>query len=175
MKEIWKDIKGYENMYQISNMGRVRSLDRYIILSNNKKIFKKGQIRKISNNGNDYLFVQLGRGNSNRKYIHRLIGENFMSNPDNKPCINHLDSNKNNNKIENLEYVSHTENLLYAYEKNERRSKPVRVRKNGVTKEFKYSKDAAKWLGTTRSHLCNVLKGKKITYSFDAEYIKEES
>lgn len=104
-KEYWKDIVNYEN-YQVSNLGRVRSL------YNNK-----GQYRiKILNPiiGNGYYRVRLFKNKKNKLYsVHRLVAEAFIHNPDNLPCINHKDENRLNNIVENLEFCTHKYNSNY--------------------------------------------------------------
>lgn len=89
--EIWKDIAGYEGLYQVSNWGRVRSFG-------NGKNYKYGRILKQSKNGSGYLFVCLCKNGKKKNYtIHRLVSETFIPNPDNLPQVNHKDENKNNN------------------------------------------------------------------------------
>lgn len=103
-EEIWKDIKGYENKYQISNWGRVKSL------SFNKTGIEK--ILKPHDNGNGYLSVCLWKDNVYKhKYIHRLVAEAFIPNPENKPCIDHVNCERSDNRIENLKWCTYTENL----------------------------------------------------------------
>jgi len=108
MKEIWKDIDGYNGLYQVSNLGRVKSLDRF---SGNK--FVRGQFLKgeISNRG--YLRVSLHNNKKVKVYtVHRLVAEAFLPNPLCKPCVDHIDTDKSNNTVMNLRWVTHQENML---------------------------------------------------------------
>lgn len=108
--EIWKDINGYEGYYQISNQGNVRSVDRFDGVHD-----RKGTIIKPNLKQNGYLQVGL-RMHSKRKWIgvHRLVAIHFIENPDNKPQVNHIDGNKQNNTINNLEWVTAKENQNHA-------------------------------------------------------------
>lgn len=104
MEEIWKDIEGFNGAYMISNFGNIKSL-----LSN--KIIRQQKI----NSG--YLIAHL-RFNGNRKAIttHRLVAKAFIQNLENKPQVNHLDGNKENNHINNLEWCTQSENIKHAYD-----------------------------------------------------------
>lgn len=108
--EIWKDINGYEGYYQVSNQGNVRSLDRFDGVHD-----RQGTIIKPSLKQNGYLQVGL-RKHSVRKWfgVHRLVAIHFIENPDNKPQVNHVDGNKLNNTVENLEWVTEKENQNHA-------------------------------------------------------------
>lgn len=98
MKEIWKTITGYED-YQVSNLGRVKSLKR-----------GKEKILKNLDRGNGYFYIELNR----KKYsVHRLVAEAFLENPENLPQINHKDENKQNNCVSNLEWCSSQYNMTY--------------------------------------------------------------
>lgn len=107
MKEIWKDIVGYERLYQISNLGRVKSL--------NYNGTKKEKVLKPTLNDNGYYVVYLYK-NKRRKTIrvHRLVAETFISNSKNKPQVNHKDGNKQNNGVENLEWCTNQDNVRHA-------------------------------------------------------------
>lgn len=109
--ENWKDIKGFENKYQVSNFGRVKSLSRTIIGGWKTRTLSE-RILKVSNR-NGYLSVFLGR--EYRNNIHRLVAETFILNPENKTQINHKDGNKHNNHVNNLEWVTQSENTKHAY------------------------------------------------------------
>lgn len=110
MKEIWRDIKGYNGLYQISNIGRVKSLPKIHNLHNNSYITKE-RILKNSINSNGYIRITLKAfGKGKRYYVHRLVLEAFMPNPSNKPFVNHIDCNPKNNRVDNLEWCSAQEN-----------------------------------------------------------------
>ena len=110
MLEIFKDIKGYEDLYQVSNLGRVKSLKR---ISPQGHLLKE-RIKKQSNRGGGYLFVTLCKSGIQTMYsVHRLVAEAFLSNPDNLPCVNHKDENKQNNCVDNLEWCSYQYNCNY--------------------------------------------------------------
>jgi hypothetical protein len=101
--EIWKDIKGYEGRYQISSLGRVKSLISYF---GTKEKIMKGQPVWTG-----YLRVCLVKdGKSKMHTIHRMVAEAFIPNPENKPIVNHIDGNITNNRVDNLEWVTYAEN-----------------------------------------------------------------
>lgn len=117
MVEVWKDIKGYEGLYQISDVGRVKSLDQYIKCKKNNKRLIKGKILKTYINENGYEWVRLYNNTKRKIYrVHRLVAEAFIDNPENKPCVNHKDGNKENNKLDNLEWCTHSENMKHAFQ-----------------------------------------------------------
>lgn len=114
MKEIWKPIFGYEGFYEISNCGRVRSLDREIIFKNGNKRKYIGKILKQKYH-NGYAMVNL---NKNKKcevvYVHQLVAKHFIGDRPKGMVVNHKDGIKSNNNVFNLEYVSSTENNIHA-------------------------------------------------------------
>ena len=112
ISEEWKDIKGYEGLYQVSNMGRVKSLGRIVIRKNGKKLSIKERILNPWISCGGYLQVELhnGSGKRNTPKVHRLVCEAFHENPENKPCVNHIDENKANNEASNLEWCTYEEN-----------------------------------------------------------------
>ena len=117
--EIWKDIKGYEGMYQVSTQGNLKSLDRIVNHPKSIKLTLKGGVIKSSVNGSGYKIVQLNKNGKGVIYlVHRLVSGAYLNNPDNKPQVNHIDGNKANNLLENLEWVTRSENMIHAYENN---------------------------------------------------------
>ena len=89
--EIWKPVVGYEDYYEISSMGRVRSLDRY----DNLKHFRKGEINTLTKDKNGYLYVSLWKDGKQKVHkVHRLVALHFIPNPNNYPMINHKDTDK---------------------------------------------------------------------------------
>jgi hypothetical protein len=108
--EIWKDINGYEGYYQVSNQGNIRSLDRFDGVHD-----RQGTIIKPTLKQNGYLQVGLRKHRARKWFgVHRLVAIHFIENPDNKPQVNHIDGNKLNNTVENLEWVTGKENQNHA-------------------------------------------------------------
>ena len=106
LKEVWKDIKGYEGKYQISNLGRVKSLGN---LQTKKEKLLKTNIR------NGYYTAYLYKNNEKKSLLcHRLVAEAFIPNPDNLPQVNHKDENKLNNRVDNLEWCTIKYNINYS-------------------------------------------------------------
>jgi hypothetical protein len=116
-EEVWKDVPGYEGLYQISSFGRVRTLDRVITQSNGVRRNVKGKVYKEPTGSKYYWTVILvGRdGKTAFQTAHRLVATLFIPNLDNKPCINHKNGIKTYNRVENLEWVTRKENVLHAY------------------------------------------------------------
>ena len=116
MKEIWKDIKGYEGLYQVSTLGRIKRIT-FINNMINKPQDKLLSLKKIDNLG--YKTVCLCKNNQlKNKRIHRLVAETFLPNSKNLPCVNHIDGNKQNNYVSNLEWCTHSYNTKHALKSN---------------------------------------------------------
>lgn len=115
MEEIWKDIEGYEGLYQVSSLGRVRSCERIVKRKDYGDVLRPQQILKQYDNGTGYLRVVLydNRHKSKKHYIHRLVAEVFVKNPLCLPNINHKDENKHNNNASNLEWCTQKYNINY--------------------------------------------------------------
>ena len=110
MEEIWVDIKGYEGFYQVSNQGRVRSVEREII-RNGRTTKLKGRVLKQNVDSKGYLCVNLSKENKTKTVrVHRLIAIAFIPNPENKPYIDHINTIRTDNRIENLRWATIEEN-----------------------------------------------------------------
>ena len=112
--EIWKEIKGYEGLYEVSSLGKVRSLDRTVLYKNGQIHIHKGKLLVPGVSKLGYMQVCLCRnGEMKHPLIHRLVAETFLPNPENLPQINHKDENPSNNVLENLEWCSVEYNINY--------------------------------------------------------------
>jgi len=116
MIEEWKDVQGYEGSYQISDYGKVKSLQRKVNTRNVGGRISKEKILKSSLNAYGYPLVVLCCNNiRTTTLVHRLVAKAFINNLNNCPQVNHKDGNKQNNKLENLEWVTQSENEKHAY------------------------------------------------------------
>jgi hypothetical protein len=143
LKEEWKDINGYEGLYQVSNYGRVKNL-------------KTGKILKQSPNTVGYLKVGLSKeGKQKTLLVHRLVADAFIPNPDKKPHVDHADGNKENNCISNLGWVTLQDNLLF-------KATPIKGihLKTGKEEIFLGVGQAARELGLHKQNISSVLRGR---------------
>lgn len=114
--EEWRDIIGYEGYYQVSSIGRVKRLGRIINRDKMGSFYTEEKILHSHVNPKGYLRIQLTKETIQKSFmVHRLVASAFVLNPENKPIINHIDSNRINNNVVNLEWVTHSENLLHGY------------------------------------------------------------
>lgn len=114
MNEIWKDIEGYEGLYQVSNLGNVKRLGGVVMMKDGRTKTVKERVLKQSLAGRGYPFVGLCKDNEvKQEYTHKLVSKAFIPNPDNLPEVNHIDEDKTNNRVDNLEWCTRLYNLTY--------------------------------------------------------------
>lgn len=142
-QEEWRDIKQFPGTHQVSNLGRVRSLD-YKVKNGHGWRSVRGQILKPFKTWNGYLEITIGGKNHKHFMVHRLVAEAFIPNPDNLPIINHKDENKTNNHVDNLEWCTKSYNALYG-------SCQEKLRKHKCRKVVAIDKDSLQIVKTYNS------------------------
>lgn len=164
--EEWRDVLGYEGIYKISNLGNIKSIER--ISTNGKRLKEKFLYTHLING---YRVVSLYKcGKQKNCKIHRLVAEAFLPNPNKKPCVDHIDTNKENNTVENLRWVTYQENtdnpissklqknavsntgcvMVAQYDKN-----------NNLINIFPSASVAQKITGTHYTNICNCCRGRR--------------
>lgn len=163
--EIWKDIKGYEGLYQVSDCGNVRSVDRFI-LKKGVKQFLKGKTLKPSI-VNQYYSVILSKNNKIKRFsIHRLVYETFIGEIPNGKQVNHINENKTDNKVENLNLMSPKENTNWGTgierrsKKNSKQVLQIDPATDIIISEFQSASDAERKLGLSQGHISNCCNNK---------------
>lgn len=176
MEEIWKDIRGFEGRYQVSNIGRVRSLDKTWLTYNWKRqglmeCKRKGKLLKPLNRSDGYYGVWLRDGLKKEcRSIHRIVAETFIPNPCNLPQINHRDENKSNNRVDNLEWCTAKYNSNYGTRKDRIREYNIKsvmtpiiqYDMNGnVINTFESLSEAERMSGISSVDIAGVCKGRR--------------
>lgn len=168
MKEIWKDVENYEGFYQVSNLGRVRSLDRFV---NGNHItcdyqFMKGKLLKLRKNRYGYWIVMLRKNSTYKGFlVHRLVAKAFIPNPNNLPCINHKDENPGNPIVTNLEWCTSKYNSNYGtciQRTNQSKYRKViqyDLNMNEI-KRWDSLKEAAAFIGRAQQNISRCCRGK---------------
>lgn len=164
--EIWEDIDNYVGFYQVSNLGRVRSIDRIVKHWRGGKLIKKGKILKQKPNKYGYKCLRLIK---NGKYkdvtVHRLVAIAFIPNPNNLPFVNHKDENPSNNNVNNLEWCTQEYNVNYGTankRRSEAKSKPVlQFTKSGdFVNEYPSATEAQKHTGIIHQSISSCCRHK---------------
>lgn len=154
MEEKWKDVVGYEGLYKVSNLGNVYTN------------YYKRLLTKHEKNGYYYVYLS-SNGKQSFKFIHRLVAQAFIPNPNNLPCINHKDENRTNNTVENLEWCNHLYNNNYGKhlervsESNKKPCVGVNVNNDSDIRIFNSRQEAAQWANVPSTHITRVIKGKR--------------
>lgn len=167
LNETWKPIKGYEGLYEVSNLGNVRSVDRYV-MNGNRYCLLKGKPRKPYFISTGYLRVKLFNGQGKKYLIHRLVAEAFIPNPKNLPCIDHINTIKTDNRAENLRWCSYKENSNNPLTKEHlicKKNKSVYyIDEQGKKISFKSILEAARKIGCSPSSITMALKDNRPVY-----------
>lgn len=176
-EEIWKDIKGYEGLYQVSSFGRVKSLERFIDFKNKygggHMVHKPERLLKPKINKDGYLVVGLSK-NGNIKYmlVSRLVAKTFLPNPRKLPEVNHKDEDKQNNRINNLEWCTRAYNNTYGILSKEGRRQSTKYRMKKIfqctldgklLKIYNGIRIAEEETGIKNQSICRCCKGKQNT------------
>ena len=163
--EEWRDVVGFEGLYQVSNTGRVKGVDRYIgYKKKGKKRIWRGTEKVLTPGRHGYLKVSLYKnGSSKTIQIQRLVAMAFIPNPENKEQVNHIDGNILNNNVDNLEWVTPSENMIHNYYVLKRGTKPVeQYDLNGnYIATYDSAVVAEKATGVWRCSISNVLCGRR--------------
>lgn len=181
MTEIWKDVVGYEGLYEVSNKGEVRTHKDKVTWSKQHQTWRCWKQRSLKNktpNGRD-VRVSLWKDGKHKDFlVHRLVAFAFIPMIEDKNCINHIDGDPKNNYVDNLEWCNHLENNRHAFENNlidTQKSVKLTHLKLGIQLEFISMSKASKWLGRNNGYLSGVLKSNKsIAKSKDGEKYKVE-
>ncbi len=174
-KEIWKDVKGYEGYYSVSNRGIVKSLDRVIDHHGNGLFTRKRKgiiLSQYEHKGYFYLTLSLN-GVRKKQLVHRVVASTFIQNPENKRTVNHIDGDKSNNNVDNLEWATSAENNQHAYDtglfttfgENQPTSilkydEVVKIRELHKTGKYLH-RELAEMFGMSRRHIGNIVNNKR--------------
>lgn len=165
-KEIWRPVVGFEGLYEVSDAGNVRSVDRIVTSKNGMKKSLRGQLLKqgLYNSKSTYRGVTLSKGGKQfKKSVHRLVAEAFIQNPDGMPEINHKDEDKANNTVENLEWCDRQYNNTYGtarFRIAATQGKPVIQKKNGkIVNAYPTQGVAAMFTGASQSGISACCRG----------------
>lgn len=167
--EVWRAVPDFEGKYEVSNLGRIRSLDRIVTMKNGAKRFHEGKLLTPKKQKNGYLFYQLFDGNGKFKHwmLHRLVATVFIDNPQGYKEVNHKDGDKTNNKYTNLEWCTRQYNCIHAIENGLKDMSKVysmhpvvQIKDGEIINEYPSIVEAANSVGVTPSAISRCLRGK---------------
>lgn len=185
--EEWRDIAGYEGYYQVSNLGRVKCLARKTwngkVYFNKREMIMKPNLMAIG-----YYCVTLTKDSiQTKRYIHRLVAEAFIPNPNGLGEVDHIDANPKNNNVNNLRWVTHHDNMMHIFELGHHydgtanlhtpEARRKAAKKNSKTvlrsdgKIFESAKAAASYMGVSDNHISKVIRKRKWCRGFQFEYL----
>ena len=181
--ELWKDIPNYEGFYQASDLGRIRSLD-HVRKNGTNEYIQKGKILKFNKNNSGYYQVRLSKNGVAKTYrVNRLIALTFIENPLNKETVNHINGNKLDNRVENLEWATEREQAIHRHKvlkvpysdckKCHEANKKKIIRSDG--KIYNSLLEAKQDLKNKNAHITEVCQGKlKNTCGYSFKYLESE-
>jgi hypothetical protein len=172
----WKDVKGYEGFYKVSDTGKVRSVERYVNHPRIGTMLIKGRLLKHYINPDGYYVVNMSRdGKQKKQRTNRLVAQEFVANPHNKLEVNHINGIKSDNRVENLEWCTHKENMQHAHSNGHIRpsTKRVRIKKENECIDFPSVNATAEYIGCARQVVSSCLKKKRKNINgWECYYIK---
>lgn len=178
MKEEWKPIPDYEGYYEVSNMGGIRSVDRVVTYSNGTKRLHRGRILKHEINYKGYHRVRLSKGSKTKHLsVHQVVAQAFIPNPHGYTQVNHIDEDKDNNRVDNLEwctvaynnkYGNRINNSVNTYKSNTDLGRHV-LRcdmNNNVLQEYRSTYEVQKLFGKSHSYIKKCCDDNKVAYGY---------
>ena len=177
--EIWKPVKGFEGLYEVSNMGNVRSVDRYV-MNGNRYCFLKGKPRKPYTNSKGYLITNLSKNGQVKTYfVHRLVAEAFIPNPNDLPFIDHINTIRDDNRVENLKWCSYKENsnnpLTIEHIISRKNKSVYYIDEQGKRISFKSMTEAARKIGCSSSTITRALKKNRPVHDIQLYFETEKT
>lgn len=176
----WKPVKGYEGLYEVSNIGEVKSLP-HRVKSRFKTRLTPGKELKQQKDKDGYMKVCLCKDSKKKcAFVHRLVVEAFLENPESYPCVNHIDENKTNNNVKNLEFCTVEYNNSYnggCEKRGKKRRKPVIAKKGDRVLVFDSIKEASKYLGASHGNISSCLYkryGRKSVCGYTFEFFGKD-